>query len=255
MCSPSQPDTSRQQAEAQREAAIQEQHYQEQLKLQQDEWDRQRQDSEARYQQQLKVAQDEIERQKGIQQKAADDAEALRQQQIKQQEDVNRRGRDYASGRDTAISGAVDQINQGYAGFNDAYYQDFAQKFLDANRGDVDTSYERGTRTMKYKLADARNLNSSAAADAFGELDKDHLSGVAKVANTASDKANALKQQINAQRSAAINSVYGLGNMATPDFQNDEDEASALSRIGNAVKGVATTYAPPTPTSYAPSYA
>ena len=255
MCSPSQPDTSAQQAEAQRQAAVQEQQYQTQLKAQQDEWDKERADAETRYQTQLKAQQDEITREQQAQQKAADDAEALRQQQIQQQEDTNRRSRDYAAGRDQAISGAVDQINQAYGGFNDAYYQDFAQKFLDANRGDADTQYTRGTRTMKYKLADARNLNSSAAADAFGELDQDHLSAVAKIAATGSDKANALKQQIDSQKSAAINSIYGLGNMATPDFQSDEDESSALSRIGNAVKGVAGTYAPPTPSAYTPSYA
>lgn len=254
MCSPHQPDTSAQQAEAQREAAIQEQYYQQQLAQQQDEWTRERADAEQRYQQQLQMQQAEIDRQAAIQKKSADDAEALRQQQIQQAADTARRARDFASQRDTAVSSAADEVNKAYGGFDDAYYQNFAQQFLAANRGDVDTNYQRGQRAMTYKLADARNLNSSAAADAFGELGQDYQSGLAKVTNQASDKADALKAQISGQKSSALNAIYGLGNTAVPDFQTDTDETSALSRIRQSIQGLTSTYLPtkaPAPTSYA----
>jgi hypothetical protein len=244
MCKPNTPDTSAQQAEAARQAAVQQQQYQQQLAAQQTEWDRQRQDSEARYQSDLAAQNAEIARQGQLQKDAADQAEQLRQQQIAQQQAVNQRGTSYADYRDQLVKQAQDKVNQQFAGFDSSYFQNFANNFLTANSGDTNRQYDQSTRAMRYKLADNRNLNSSAAADAFGELDTDRNSAISKIAAAASDKANTYAQQIGQQKQNALSSIYGLANTTTPDFQTDEDLNSAKSRIAQTVAGFSVN---PTP--------
>jgi hypothetical protein len=242
MCKPNTPDTSYQQAEAAREQAAQDQLAQQQLAQQQQQWETERADSEARYQQQLDAQNAEIARQAQLQKDTEAQSEQLRQQQIDQQNAVNARARSYTDARDQAIAQGQQQINQAYGGYDDAYFQNFANQFLAANSGDTQRQFDDTQRSMKYKLADARNLNSSAAADAFGEISTDRNSAITKIAAAGSDAANNLRTQLNTQKQDALNTLYGLGNTAPPDFQTDADASAATSKIGDAIKSMTAGY-------------
>lgn len=235
MCKPKKPNVQAQQAEAARQAQAEEAHYQQSLAAQQAEWERQRVDAERRHQEQLTLMNGEIARQQQQQQEQNTAAEKLRQDEIDRAKASATRGRSYADYRDASVQAGVDNVNGAFAGFDDAYFNNFAGQFVDANRGDVDREHERGKRSMKYKLADNRNLNSSAAADAFGEMDEDHNSAIAKIAATGSQKAAAYKNAVAGQKANATNSLYQLGNMDVPDFQTDEDATAAKSRFAKAI--------------------
>lgn len=235
MCKAKKPDTSAQQAEAARQAQVEQQRYQEQLAAQQTEWDRQRTDAEARYQQQLQTMQAEIARQGKQQQDQQSAAEALAKKQQQDAEASAARGRSYADYRDQQVQTGKAALDQAYAGFDSNYFNNFATDFVAANRGDSDRSWERNSRDMKYKLADNHNLNSSAAADGFGELDADHNSAIAKITSAGQQQANDLRNQIAQQKSNSLNSLLALGNQSVPGFQTDADAAAAQARFGSAI--------------------
>lgn len=245
MCKAKAPNTSKQDAEAARQAQVEQARYQQQLAAQQTEWERQRQDAEARYSQQLQTMQAEIARQNQQQQAQQAAAEALQKQQLDAQKATTARGRDYATYRDTLLGQGTDAIQKQFGQFDDTYFNNFASQFVTANRGDADRDWDRSKRSLKYKLADNRNLNSSAAADGMGELDVDHDSAINKVAAEGSKQANAYRNQVMGQKSAAMNSLLALGNTDVPGFQTDEDAASAKSRIAGAVQSMTQNLAVP----------
>lgn len=238
MCKPKTPDMSVQNAEAARQSAIQEQQYQQTLAAQQAEWERQRADSEARYQQQLQLQQAETSRQLKLQTDQQAATEAQRQQEVAQQQQSATLGRSYTNIRDQLLTNAQKGVNDAYAGFDDNYFKSFADQYVAANRGTIDLNHETDTRAAKYKLADNHNLNSSAAADVFGEIDKGTNTRLSQVASQGSAAAQAYQQQINGQKLGAMNSVYALGNTAAPTFTSEGDYSTAVQSLAKNLDGM-----------------
>jgi hypothetical protein len=246
MCKPSikSPDTSRQDAEAARQRAIEEQRYNERLLSERSMWDQQRADSERRYQGQLdqqtaeserqySLLMGEVERQRQAQMAAEAQAEVERQAVMQQAQERAARTTQYAAGRQALVDKSTADIEGAYAGFNDQYFGDFAKSFTDYYAPQIQRDYEGKTKTEAYQRADRGTLRSTEAARSFGDLLREKTTNEATVARQGQDQANALRDSILGQKRDALSTLFatgGVGAASLPDGVTDVN--SALGGLG-----------------------
>lgn len=275
----SQPDTSAQEAEAQRQAAAEQARLQALLDQQQKMFDQQRADEQARYQQQLAAQQAEAERQRQAAQAENDRQYQLQQQQAAQQEaarqqanaqaeaerqaqaaaaaDKARLAREYATGRQNLIDTNKAAIDSAYAGFDDKAFGDFAQSFVNYYKPQAEKTYQDATRDTTFGYGDAGNLRSSAAAKSFGDLVGQLHTNEGKIANAATDATNQYRGQIDQQKSDALGLLYdaaGAANPNLPDGFTDADLSSALGGLGTQLGGITSSAAGKAASTKAPTF-
>lgn len=276
-----QPDTSVQEAEAQRQSALEQQRLQAMLDQQQKMWEQQRTDDNTRYQQQLTAQQAEAERQRQAQdaqikqqtqlqqsqladqqrqrQEADTKAEAERQAQEARAAEQARLARDYATGRQTLIDKAKTDVGTAYSGFNDQAYGDFAQSFVNYYKPQAERSYRDARDQATFGFGDSGNLRSSAAAKSFGDLVQQLHGNEGKIANSATDAAQQYRDQIEQQKSSALglinSAVSGTANPNLPDGFNDTDVSTALAGISSQLGGITSSAASRAQAAKPPSFA
>jgi hypothetical protein len=255
-----QPDISAQQAEAARQR-------EEELRLaeerrQQDlaRWEQQRAADQARADAQIaaltKLQQDQQAAALAAQQQqqaameamaaqaAADrDAERQRQAQERAQQEARAQQRaaaqrQYADGRSAAIGNAQDQINAAFGGFNDDFFNRFAEDFRSYYTPQLSRSFDDATKRVTFGLARTGNLDSSAAADAYGRLAEQRAGAEADIAAGARDTANRFRSDIDNQRRALQSEVFSALSLAPPMNADDISADSALGGISSALGDV-----------------
>lgn len=258
-----QPDTSAQEAELQREREAEDARIQALLDQQQRIYDQQRTDSDARAQAQLAAQQaqaqaqqqatadlvnrqitaqqTEYDRQYQAQQAAESRREAEYADQQAQAAEHARLARTYATGREHLIDTNKAAIDSAYSGFDDGFYKNFEGAFVDANKPQVEENYRTATKQATYGFGDAHNLRSSAAARAFGDLAGQRTKNEAKLAGAAVDNASTFRDSIEGQKADAMGLLFQAGATGQPDLPDgftDADVSGALGGIGTQLGSI-----------------
>lgn len=272
-----QPDTSLQEAEARRQAEIEATRQQALLEEQRRLQEQTRADNERRYAEQLRQQQEENERQRTHQtslverQLAAQAAEVARQEAgqraqegkrdlerqetLAQTQQAATRAREYATGRQGLIDQSREGIESAYAKFDDKFFGDFAQSFIDQNKPALERGYQGERRATKLGFADTGNLRSTAAARSFGDLKTQLTTNQGKLANAGYDAAENYRDDIERQKSDALSLVMsggGVGAETLPDGVTDV--GGSLNNLGSRLGSLTTTQANRARTIRAPTF-
>lgn len=233
-----------QQAEADRRAAEERKRAEEDRVAQQAEWDRQ-----------YKAQQDEIARQEAARLAAEQQAEAERQRVIQETEARNARSRAYTEGRQKLMGEAVDNINTAYSGFNDAYFDQFAQDFVAAYAPKIQMEYDEAARDRTFSYADTGNLRSSAAARSFGDLSRGKAEKETALADESRNQANSFRDAVDGQKSDAISAIFASGAVGSENLPDGvTDVGGALAGIGENLGALTQTQKNKTATLTRPSF-
>lgn len=250
------PDTSIQEAEARRQAEAETLRQQQLLEQQRQIAAEQRADAERRYQEQqaataaenerqrklqedlvnrqIKQRQDELDRQEAGQRDIEAKRETERRETLAQQAKRAEESRTYATGRQELVDNARGAIDSAYAGFDDDYFNKFAQEFVDYYKPKAVKAYEGERRDTTFAYGDAGNIRSSAAARSFGDLKEQLTENEGKIANSATDEANSFRNDIEAQKSSALNTLFSSGAVGAADLPDGvTDVNGALGGIGS----------------------
>jgi hypothetical protein len=254
MCSKtSSPNTSPQDAEAARQRAAEQARAEERLRIEQEMANTQRADQERRYQEQLAAGQAEAERQRQIltgeierraelERGAAAQQQAERDAERAQTAERARQAREFATQRQTKMDEAKAGVDSAYAGFDDTYFQKFAQDFTSHYAPQIQREYadQRGQTTNSF--ADAGTLRSSMSADAFGDLTRGRGEKEAQVASAAQDRAQAFEDDILGQKNDALTAINSAGSAASPLLPDGSfDVASSLGGLNSQLGQITTT--------------
>jgi hypothetical protein len=255
----------RQTQELIREADLEAQRAQEAAARQQVQWEQQRASDEQRYQQQLTAQQAEAERQRQAQdsynqQMLAGQQSQLQAQQQAAAEELARQqakaeqARKYAEGRNTLIDKARGDINAAYSGFDDNYFHQFAQDFVNYYKPQLGREADQSQKQATYSYADSGNLRSTAAAKSFGDLNRQRAEKEGEIANSAIDNANSFRGDIDQQKSDALSLLFSSGAVGADSLPDGSDAGSALAGIGSQLGALTTTQANKAKNIKAPSF-
>jgi hypothetical protein len=247
------PDTSVQEAEAARQRAIEEQRARERAAAEQGRYDQQRADDERRYQAQLQAQQAEAERQRQmmqaeIERQTAEQRriealrESERQQIVRQQQERAEQTRQYTTGRQVLIEQAESDINAAYSGFDDGYFQDFAQSFVQQHAPELARQVQAKARGTTMDAARRGAVNSSATARQFGDLNREKVKAETQLAGEGQNAAQGFRTAIDGQKRDALTSIWSAGAVGAenlPDGVNDAN--AALGGIGAQLGSLTAT--------------
>lgn len=142
--------------------------------------------------------------------------------------------RQQEAARQERITQGRGAIDKAFAGFDEPYYAKVSSDYNAYYRPQLASKYQRAMQDLTTQLAGQGNLSSSAGAQRFGELRQAFGENEASIANAATDAANNLRSQVNAQKS----NLYQTNNSAA-------DPSQAASMAGSAASAIAP--APYTP--------
>ena len=250
MCSKtSSPDTSAQEAEAARQRQLEQQFAEERLRQEREIYEQQRADAERRYQEQLALQNAENERQRQMimeeiarreERERLLEAERQAERQAKADEAAQRAqaARAYAEERNRFIDEATTGINQAYSGFDDPFFDKFAQDIVNYYKPQVRREFGAARDQTTYGFSDAGTLRSSMAAEAFGDLARERANKEARVSGEAQDRAQGFRDDINAQKNDALRSIYDAANIAPPSFEVGMDGRAMAAPIGTQLSNI-----------------
>ena len=265
MCSSStsSPDTSAAAAEQQREYDASNALAQQQLQQQQTQFDQQYSASQAQNAAELKAAQDEATRQ----QTQSQGALAQQQEQFAavqaqtQQEDAAKTAaaqldatnqQTYATGRQQLADEYTGAVNQAYSGFDDPYYQAFAQQLVNTYAPTIAQSYSDAQRGTKAAFNDAGTLDSTGAARSFAQLAAQNTTANDDLSSSATNQANDLKANINQQKGQTLSALMGSLSTANP-LPAGGDPTQALSSLNSTLNTTLQAQGAPQP-NVAPTF-
>lgn len=141
--------------------------------------------------------------------------------------ELARQQEDQRQARIRAGEGAIDTA---FAQFDNPFFDQFTSSYLAANRPQLDEQF--GTARTGLREGFARNgmLNSSAAADKFGDLSKKYTDAAQGIAGDALGATNQLRTTINNQR----NQLSGLNAAAADPSAAARSAASAVGAVSTA---------------------
>lgn len=245
----SSPDTSAQEAEAARQRQAEQALAEERLRQERELYEQQRADAERRYQEQLALQNAENQRQRDIilaeiarreeSERAAEaQRQAERQATAASAAERAAQARAYAEERNRFIEDSTAQVNQAYAGFDDTYFNKFAQDFADYYKPRVKREYGAARDQTTYGFSDAGTLRSSMAAQSYGDLARARAEKEAGVAGEAQDRAQGFRSDIEAQRGEALRSIYDAASIAPPVFEDGMDGRAMAGAIGTQLSNI-----------------
>lgn len=266
MCKVSQPDTSAQEAEARRQREIEDARAAALAEAERQRYEQQRADDLARWQQQqdaqkaeadrqYNLLMDQFGRQAAAQKEQFEWQKAERAAEIAAAEKRAADSRAYVTGRNELIDKSKADIDAAYAGFDDTYFQKFAQDFVSTYRPEANRAYKDATDKATFAFADSGNLRSSATAKAFGDLARQDQQNRGKIANGAIDASQSFRNDIDSQKSDALSLMFSSGAVGSDILPDGVSDVSGmLSGIGSQLGALTTTAANKAKTIRAPSF-
>lgn len=127
------------------------------------------------------------------------------------------------------INGIFDGADTGTGGFNDAFYDQQKQNYLDFAMPQLEDQRAKAARELTYSLARSGNLESSARADLAGQLQKQYDTQAQSVASKALDYENQSRTNVENARSDLISMLN-----ATGDAESAANSAIARSQALSA---------------------
>lgn len=139
--------------------------------------------------------------------------------------------RTYVTGRQDLIKGYQSTVDQAFGQFDDQYFNDFAKTFIDTYKPDLQREFERQRKQTLYGFANAGNINSTAAAEAFADLDRNRQKAEGVLAGKAADAAGRYRQDIAGQKSSALQTLFSSGAVGEDNLPDGADVTSLLGDL------------------------
>lgn len=157
------------------------------------------------------------------------------------------RAREEAAARERKITRGQQNIDKAFEQYNDAYYDDYAANIEGYQRPDLDQQFTDARGKATASLASRGMLESTAGAQGLGRIGKVYADNAALIANQAQDAANALRGNVENQKS----NLYAL-NRASADPKGINAQAigaatalaapAAVTPIGAIFEGALAPY-------------
>lgn len=134
-------------------------------------------------------------------------------------------------------SEAINSIFEG-GGFDDAFYQDYENKYLNYSLPQVKDQYQRARDKLTADLSRAGLLRSTAAVDATSQLFKENEVNTAAMKAAGDQQAAQLRNQIANQKQSAMSQLYATedptvaANTATSSVQQGQIATPNLNPLG-----------------------
>lgn len=169
-------------------------------------------------------------------------ATAERDARVRAAQEKADRDQTYVAGRNQLVDRARAEVDGAFSGFDDAYFQEFKNQFLNFYKPQISKQFSDSSRDLTLGYAAGGNLNSSAAARSFGELSRARADAEADVAGKAEDSARDLRGNIEGQRADALSSIFASGAIGDPNLPDGvTDVNSQLGRIGNQLSSLTSS--------------
>lgn len=146
--------------------------------------------------------------------------------------------------RQKRIKDGVSKLDAQFAQFNDDFYDQRKQAYLDFYTPQIEDQYERAQDELTYAYARSGTLNSTMAADKFGELLKDYEVQKGAMASQAEADVSNFKTRIGNEKSALLSQLNATGdadrvsNDALGRTQILFNERPAYNPLGDIFTGV-----------------
>lgn len=185
------------------------------------------------------AAQADMERR--LQEQMQREAAIVAQQQQAAQQASSQMRADEAA-RQAMIIGNRGKVDSAFAGFNDDFYRQAAERYTAANLPQLEDDRLKSLDQLKAALAGRGMLESTVGVNQFAELEKTAAQQRAQIAARGSDFANSIREKVGASK----NSLYeAAGSAADPQgfAARATGEATSLVNLGGVVPfGQATAY-------------
>jgi hypothetical protein len=129
-------------------------------------------------------------------------------------DDVSREMRQQQIQREGMLKTGMADINKAYAGFDDPFYKQRQQDYINFAAPEFGRQYQQTRGSMLYGLANRRMLGSSNAQDLANQLARERNLQQQNIADTGRAQANALRQQVEQNRSALVGQLVSTGDPA-----------------------------------------
>lgn len=126
--------------------------------------------------------------------------------------------------RQARIQQGMGYIDNSFAQFNDDYYSGRSQAYQDYYLPQVDRQFEDARKSIAYDLSRAGNLRSTAANEAYADLDRQLLEQRGAIIDRAQAEADAERNRILSERNSLVSQLQGS---ADPDAAQSSAMASA----------------------------
>lgn len=130
--------------------------------------------------------------------------------------------------RQGRITAGMNDINNSFAAFTPDYYKDYTNKIVAQGTPDINQQYKDASDQTAFTFGSSNPGGSSASADAFGRLKQQQGQSLLDLTNNAASQTNALRGNVEAQRSAVVNELQASADPLSAIQQADR-QASALS--------------------------
>lgn len=185
------------------------------------------------------AAQADMERR--LQEQMQREAAIVAQQQQAAQQASDQMRADEAA-RQAMITGNRSKVDEAFAGFNDGFYGQAAQRYIDAYLPQLEDDRLKSLDKLKAALAGRGTLESSVGINQIAELEKRAAQERAAIASRGSDFANSIREKVGSTK----NSLYeAAGSAADPQgfAARATGEATSLVNMGGIVPfGTPTAY-------------
>lgn len=139
------------------------------------------------------------------QQQQADKQEALLQKQADQT-------RADADARAARIASGKQQIDQAFGGFDDGFFNQIKQSYIDYAQPQLDDQYADQKKNIIYALARKGTLNSSMSGDQMARLDKQYATNQTTIQGAGGDYANSARRDVIANKNDVTNQLISTGD-------------------------------------------
>jgi hypothetical protein len=142
----------------------------------------------------------------------------------------------------------MNNINQAFGGYNDAYYKDFENKYLDMAKPDIDRQEKLAREKVLFGLARTGQTKGSAAARAYGDVADTRAQADLQAADQARTASNGLRNDVENQRTALVQQLNASADAASAGA-NARNSAASLTRpptyspISNIFSGITDQFA------------
>lgn len=131
--------------------------------------------------------------------------------------------------RKARINDGMASIDTTFAPFNADYYKGYETAYRDQAMPDINRQYRDATQQTRYGLARTGNLDSSAAAKAYGDLRERSNQAQLKVADDARSAASGQRQSLEGARTALTQQLSATENPSAAAM-SAANQAAVLSR-------------------------
>lgn len=98
--------------------------------------------------------------------------------------------------RQARITEGKEAINSAFAGYDDTFYNERAQDYVDYATPQIEDQYKDAMKSLRIALARNNNLNSSYAAEKFADVKSDYLQGLTDAERKGMDYANQVRSSL-----------------------------------------------------------